>query len=617
MSRHDALLKAVLLATVLQGLSNQQARAEVPRVATDKWVRIETPTFEVLTNASERSARDLVEQLETFRATLQQLMPDLVHQAREPIHVLLFARHNELRNYLPRNSEGKPREMAALYVGGQGEDSLAGDWIALSNDVAGEVPGVVLHEFAHFLLNQNLGDIPLWFNEGLAEFYSTFHYQTRAHKAEIGRPIVDHVRWLAQTSSLGTAALLAVDSKSPDYNEGVRQGSFYAKSWLLIHYLSLGSPADAKALVEFQRLRATGLSDLAALEKAIGRPLSKLDDELYQYQRKSLMKYRVFDLQPLDPEFAGKASPAAPELILLRLGQFLNRLGIYRTPEAAEHFAEIRSRSPGSALADLGEAEAHVFFGTPEKALPVLRRARAADPSLVPAARLLGLTVARLMDGARPEETVVDEGRAALATVLASDPARRTDWLLFASLHRFETPPSAKALAAARGLDAALARFAGDAELATALAGLFLVGGEPREATRIAGAGLAGATRAQRRELERVLYNVAIAESNDLLQKNEEDAAIVALQQGFAGLTDPTLRAQMRYRIGEVEKAAKERRDVARYNEAIRLANAGLHPQALEILKQVLAQEPEPALADATRKLIEQIEAFLARSKRR
>ena len=87
----------------------------------------------------------------------------------------------------------------------------------------------------HYVVRTNAPRLPLWFNEGLAEFFSTFEY--RKGELRIGLPKPSHVLWLRNHSAILIPALFAMDRDSKDYNEGTRRGIFYAQSWPLVHYL--------------------------------------------------------------------------------------------------------------------------------------------------------------------------------------------------------------------------------------------------------------------------------------------------------------------------------------------------------------------------------------------
>ena len=112
----------------------------------------------------------------------------------------------------------------------------------------------------HLLVGDALADVPVWFNEGLAEYDSTYQmYGER--EATLGRVKEEHVFELRERF-IPLTELLAVDHRSPLYNEGERRGVFYAESWALVHYLLLGNPQRkgqlATYLAEVRRRRGAG-----------------------------------------------------------------------------------------------------------------------------------------------------------------------------------------------------------------------------------------------------------------------------------------------------------------------------------------------------------------------
>ena len=46
---------------------------------------------------------------------------------------------------------------------------------------------VIFHEFVHLLVKYNVQDMPLWFNEGLAEYYSTFQIKVWRSQSLVGK----------------------------------------------------------------------------------------------------------------------------------------------------------------------------------------------------------------------------------------------------------------------------------------------------------------------------------------------------------------------------------------------------------------------------------------------
>src|SRR5207247_7325195 len=147
---------------------------------------------------------------------------------------------------------------------------------------------IVLHEYVHFLLRENVGGLPLWITEGFAECYSTFEIGNRANEFSIGRAPEQHVAMLNQTPQfIPLKRLLSIQQNSPEYNEASKQGMFYAESRAFVQYLILR--AEGKRRTQFVQL-LTALTKGAPFEDSFGEAFQTdygtLEDEVREYVRK-------------------------------------------------------------------------------------------------------------------------------------------------------------------------------------------------------------------------------------------------------------------------------------------------------------------------------------------
>jgi tetratricopeptide (TPR) repeat protein len=160
--------------------------------------------------------------------------------ASPPIVVVAFPTHEALEPFLPLY-QGKPANLAAFFHRGSDENLIA---LSVSGQ-SGESLNSVFHEYTHLLLRHNDLFWPLWLTEGMADVYSTFE-TAGGHSVHIGKLLEPYVWLLEKQPLMPLRELFAVNHKSPEYNEGDRQGIFYAESWLLTHYLMLGDNAVLK-----------------------------------------------------------------------------------------------------------------------------------------------------------------------------------------------------------------------------------------------------------------------------------------------------------------------------------------------------------------------------------
>ena len=244
-----------------------------PVAAKDTWVSVRTKNFLMLGNASEKEIRRVALKLEQFREALTIIFPNVRFNTPVPTTVVVFKSDS---SYAPF----KPNANTAGYFQ-SGQDV---NYITLTTEVRGEQDPftVIFHEFTHLLVNNTFSDAPVWFNEGLAEYYSTFSI-TDDQKVVLGKPIGSHVFLLRQNKILPLKTLFAVDQRSPYYNERDKQSIFYAQSWALMHYLIVGKEGRAEKLGKFLQLMGPNMPVEQAFQQAFGVPFETVEKDLRNY----------------------------------------------------------------------------------------------------------------------------------------------------------------------------------------------------------------------------------------------------------------------------------------------------------------------------------------------
>ncbi|HMF57982.1 MAG TPA: tetratricopeptide repeat protein, partial [Pyrinomonadaceae bacterium] len=152
---------------------------------------------------------------------------------------------------------------------------------------------VIFHEYVHLLINDSVGSVPLWFNEGLAEYYSTFDISDD-RKVMLGKVISNHVLLLREQRVLPLRTLFAVDRRSPYYNERQKQGIFYAESWAVVHYLIQGNNGQRlPKLNDFFNLIASHVPTEEAFKRAFGISYEDFEKELKKYLQNNVFQSTV------------------------------------------------------------------------------------------------------------------------------------------------------------------------------------------------------------------------------------------------------------------------------------------------------------------------------------
>ncbi|MGI8734157.1 MAG: tetratricopeptide repeat protein [Pyrinomonadaceae bacterium] len=261
-----------ILATLFLSLTILSAHRVVS--AKDTWVSVRSKNFSLIGNAREKDVRQVAIRLEQFREVFTRLFPKVKFSSAVPTTVIVFKDDNAYRPF-------KTNANTAGYFQ-PGPDV---NYITLTNEVRGEQDPytVIFHEYTHLLVNSTLGNAPSWFNEGLAEYYSSFNISDDS-KIVLGTPISSHVYLLRQSKMLPLPTLFQVDQQSPYYNERDKQSIFYAQSWALMHYL-IHKPEGSASIDTFMKLMDK-LPLEQAFQQAFQTTFEVMEKELRAYIRK-------------------------------------------------------------------------------------------------------------------------------------------------------------------------------------------------------------------------------------------------------------------------------------------------------------------------------------------
>ncbi|HEV2213815.1 MAG TPA: DUF1570 domain-containing protein, partial [Terracidiphilus sp.] len=230
-------MRKTWLCVALLGL----AFARSADAAEKPWVQVSSANFEVETDAGERQARQLLEQFERMRWVFRTLFPQVHADPPEPILVIAVRNSKEFQDYEPADYEGRGKMKLAGYF----EQSAQRNFILLRLDAEDEHPyTTVYHEYTHFQFRHISSRMPVWLNEGLAEFFQNTVIEPKY--VQLGMPSVDDILYLRQQTLIPLDVLFRVDQSSPYYHEENKGSVFYAESWALTHYLQVQDRKDGK-----------------------------------------------------------------------------------------------------------------------------------------------------------------------------------------------------------------------------------------------------------------------------------------------------------------------------------------------------------------------------------
>jgi tetratricopeptide (TPR) repeat protein len=296
----------------------------------DPWLRIDSDHFELLTTAGERNGSELLRYFEQVRSFFIQafgLNPAPAATAR------IIAFHSD-KEFLPYS----PNEVASAFY----RHGLGNDYIVMKDASSKNYP-IAVHEYTHFLILQSGRTPPLWFNEGLAELYSNL--KPAGSQIVVGSVIPSHYQLLLRYNWIPLSELVAVGTGSPLYNEAAHAGLFYAESWALVHMLSLSAEyaPGMRAMIDALKTGDTK----AAFQKAYGKSIEQVYDDLITYMRSNHFAAFVYNVQIPAPAGALKVRAGAGFEARMALAELLAASpSPAKRAQAVAAYAELAAESP-------------------------------------------------------------------------------------------------------------------------------------------------------------------------------------------------------------------------------------------------------------------------------
>lgn len=334
------------------------------------WVVVKSARFEIFSTLPAQKVKVLATELERFHALVYTVTNEPKVESAVPTRIYALARRSQY-------SELGLAGTLGFFVPGLRENQIVlSDFTP--NLGASEV---IFHEYVHFVLrNGKNRPYPVWYDEGLAEFFSTVvHHEDLM---VIGAIPKSRIAWFERGNWIPTERIVAARAYD-DLYAGHDLGMFYAQSWALVHYLTLdrgpGSPSIGGALPRYLELVEGGSSTDDAYRAAFGEIPGRSGQKIKNLLDDGKMKVLGIPITELDFDRTEPKvrTPGAVE-IAVRLGQLYLRNG--KSERAAEEFRAAIALDARNARAQAGLGDALKFQDRFDEAEPYFKRAVELDP---------------------------------------------------------------------------------------------------------------------------------------------------------------------------------------------------------------------------------------------
>lgn len=156
-----------------------------------------------------------------------------VQAPREPIHLFLFHRKGTYQKYIEAYFPGVPNRRA-LFIKQRGPGMV---FAYRSGDFETDVR----HESTHALLHAAMPMVPLWLDEGLAEYFEV-PGQQRAHE----HPHLPKVRWAARFGQVPK-----IEKLDKIATLDLMGQNEYRNAWAWVHFMLHGSSSARMELIRY------------------------------------------------------------------------------------------------------------------------------------------------------------------------------------------------------------------------------------------------------------------------------------------------------------------------------------------------------------------------------
>jgi hypothetical protein len=278
--------------------------------AAPQWHMVNTPHFRVMSQSSERQTQLWVRNFEQFISAVFTGFPELKAKssALPPLTIVLFARDKEYTPYKVMR-DGKPARVAGQFMRMGGLSAIA----TAADSPQDETKRIIYHEATHWLFSVNPSRHPTWFQEGIAEMFSTF--EVNGGKINWAMPIPTHLARLQKNGLLPLKEFLArTDALQDQEREDDR---YYAQSWAFVHFLMFSQPSRIQLLDRLLAESRTSSSE-EAVNKVIGPNLAALERDFNHYVQQAAFSYPTFAAEA--PGKLPESVPASPAHVDAALG---------------------------------------------------------------------------------------------------------------------------------------------------------------------------------------------------------------------------------------------------------------------------------------------------------
>jgi hypothetical protein len=258
------------------------------------WLEIHSAHYTVITDAGDKKGREVALRFEQMRSVFATLL--MKDRLNEPVPLTILAFRND-KTYFQSAPlrRGQPIGAAGFFVPGEDHNFI------VLNLFEEESWRAVAHDFAHLLLNYNYPPVQGWFDEGIAEYFSSIRLDNKQveiggdpelqsayaedllqNQRDVRNPPKSLTELLSGQAWLTLPDLLTMKHDTSSFTESTHNTLFYAQSWMVVHYL-LHEKKLPETGAYFDLVENQHVSVEEAIQKAYGVTAVQFDQAVKDY----------------------------------------------------------------------------------------------------------------------------------------------------------------------------------------------------------------------------------------------------------------------------------------------------------------------------------------------
>ena len=232
------------------------------------WSITRSPHFEVFSQSGELRGNTAALRLEQLRSLFE--LAGIKPHSDSPVRVIGFQSAEEYEAY-------RLRPLADAFFVASGVRS----YLVLPSLKATDF-GIAAHEYTHEVMHSNGLRLPLWLNEGLAEYFSSV--QIGDQRSTVGGLLPERMQTLQSSRWIGLADLLDRPTSQSVEEDRANAEIFYAESWALTAMLeSAEYRSRLPELIHLVNAAVTNGPSSQVLVTVYGRSLEDLSADLHRW----------------------------------------------------------------------------------------------------------------------------------------------------------------------------------------------------------------------------------------------------------------------------------------------------------------------------------------------